>query len=199
MIYRFFEDGFHYPQESILFSDNVDALFATLSNNPPDILISEFSFLFGHKSFNRFINGDIDRSCKACNVRRVIIVPNANPWLIQYIIDIQFSVTLSLYDSSAELYKAIAYLQQPDPSMPFVSAYLKARMRSAGKQRFPLSPGEREVLHMMAQGYTLNEIAQIKHRATSTIATQKHNAMKKLGVTSNSELMKYLLLMENAK
>jgi two-component system capsular synthesis response regulator RcsB len=199
MIYRFFEDDFHYPQESVLFSDNIDALFATFSTNPPGILISEFSFLFEHKAFNRFINGDIDRCCKACDIRRVIIVPDASPWLIQHIIDMQFSATLSLYDSSTELHKAIIHLQQSKSSTPFISSYLKARMRSASRKRFPLSPGEREVLHMMAQGFTLNEIAQIKHRAVSTIATQKHNAMKKLGVTSNSELMKYLLLMENAR
>ncbi len=199
MINRFFEDECHYPQQSILFNDDIDALFTIISTNPPDILISEFSFLFAHKSFNRFINGDIAHYCKTCDVRRVIIVPSASPWLIQYIISMQFNATLSLYDNSAELQKAIAHLQQPEPGAPFISAYLKARTRSAGRQRFPLSPGEREVLHMMAQGFTLNEIAQIKHRAVSTIATQKHNAMKKLGVTSNSELAKYLLLMENVR
>ncbi|MTD41141.1 DNA-binding response regulator [Erwinia sp. CPCC 100877] len=199
MICRFLEDDLNYPKESIIFGEDIDALLTTLSDNPASILISEFSFLFGHQSFNRFINGDISRRCIENDVRRVIIVPDANPWLIQHIINMQFNVTLSLYDNSNELYKTITHLQQSEPGAPFVSAHLKAHMRSAGKQRFPLSPGEREILHMMAQGLTLNEIAQTRQRTGSTIATQKHNAMKKLGVTSNSELMKYLLMMENVR
>ena len=46
--------------------------------------------------------------------------------------------------------------------------------------------------HLLVEGYTVTEIAQLRSRSASTIATQKHNAMKKLNLTNHSELIKYL-------
>lgn len=56
-----------------------------------------------------------------------------------------------------------------------------------------LSPREREVLHMLAQGYPLREIARKFQRSVKTISVQKCSAMSKLGLSSEIELALYLV------
>ncbi|MCX2202695.1 LuxR C-terminal-related transcriptional regulator [Pantoea agglomerans] len=41
-------------------------------------------------------------------------------------------------------------------------------------------------------GYSLMEIAKARKRSISTVATQKYNAMRKLQLQSNTDLIKYV-------
>lgn len=56
---------------------------------------------------------------------------------------------------------------------------------------FGLSSKELEVIKLIVSGYTLVEIAELKNRSLSTISTHKYNAMRKLGINSNTELLKF--------
>jgi len=61
-----------------------------------------------------------------------------------------------------------------------------------GKEKgSPLTPKELEVIRLFSSGYTLSEIAVRQNRTISTISTQKYNAMRRLGVSSNIELIRY--------
>lgn len=55
-----------------------------------------------------------------------------------------------------------------------------------------LSPREREVLRLLAQGLSLREIAARFNRSRKTISVQKCAAMAKLGLTHDMELGRYL-------
>ncbi|MCZ5806281.1 response regulator transcription factor [Enterobacter hormaechei] len=48
------------------------------------------------------------------------------------------------------------------------------------------------MLHLIVEGFSTTEIARHRNRSVSTIATQKHNAMKKLNLSNHSELIKYV-------
>ena len=50
---------------------------------------------------------------------------------------------------------------------------------------------ELEVIRLFSQGYSLADIAKRQNRTISTVSTQKNNAMRRLGVTSNIELIHY--------
>nr|WP_306278208.1 MULTISPECIES: LuxR C-terminal-related transcriptional regulator [unclassified Pantoea] len=55
-----------------------------------------------------------------------------------------------------------------------------------------LSPAEVEVIRLFAIGYSLMEISKARKRSISTVATQKYNAMRKLQLQSNTDLIKYV-------
>jgi len=54
-----------------------------------------------------------------------------------------------------------------------------------------LSPREREVLQLLAEGHTSSEIGRFLHLSTSTVETHRRNLMGKLGIHSVAELTKY--------
>jgi two-component system capsular synthesis response regulator RcsB len=54
-----------------------------------------------------------------------------------------------------------------------------------------LTKKELEVVRQFAAGTSLTDIANLQHRSISTVATQKANAMKKLNLRTNAELVKY--------
>ncbi|RFJ34771.1 response regulator transcription factor [Pseudomonas aeruginosa] len=58
--------------------------------------------------------------------------------------------------------------------------------RHTGK---PLSPTEVDILRRLARGDTVSEIAQRTMRSVSTISTHKKNAMVKIGLNSDAELI----------
>ncbi|APC72192.1 TPA: LuxR C-terminal-related transcriptional regulator [Pseudomonas aeruginosa] len=58
--------------------------------------------------------------------------------------------------------------------------------RHTGK---PLSPTEGDILRRLARGDTVSEIAQRTMRSVSTISTHKKNAMVKIGLNSDAELI----------
>ncbi|WP_254063404.1 response regulator transcription factor [Rhodanobacter sp. L36] len=54
-----------------------------------------------------------------------------------------------------------------------------------------LSIREAEVVRLYASGLSVTQIAEKVHRSVKTISQQKSDAMRKLGLTSNSELYQY--------
>lgn len=61
----------------------------------------------------------------------------------------------------------------------------------AGNDPSTLSRREAEIVRLYASGLTITQIAERVHRSVKTISQQKNNAMRKLGLTSNSQLYEY--------
>jgi DNA-binding NarL/FixJ family response regulator len=57
----------------------------------------------------------------------------------------------------------------------------------------PLTPREREVLQLMAEGKTTKKIAQALHVSVNTVDTHRHRIMAKLDLHSVAELTKYAI------
>lgn len=57
---------------------------------------------------------------------------------------------------------------------------------------YQLTTGERDVLLALARGESLQAIAIDSHRSYKTVAAHKYNALRKLGLRSNTELGSYL-------
>lgn len=56
-----------------------------------------------------------------------------------------------------------------------------------------LTPREREVLHLVAEGYTNSEIAERLVISRRTVETHRANMMQKLGLDSQTDLVRYAL------
>ncbi len=69
--------------------------------------------------------------------------------------------------------------------------------RSSGATTYPaagsLSPREKEVLQLLAEGRTSPEIAKQLFLATSTVETHRRNIMRKIGIHSVADLTKYAI------
>lgn len=57
----------------------------------------------------------------------------------------------------------------------------------------PLTPREREILALIAQGYTNQEIAQKLHLSLNTVKTHRRHIYEKLNLHSRSALIEYAL------
>lgn len=52
-----------------------------------------------------------------------------------------------------------------------------------------LSSMERETVRHLSMGYSPHRVAQLTHKSVKTVSTHKRNSMRRLGVSSNQELM----------
>lgn len=62
---------------------------------------------------------------------------------------------------------------------------------AAGNDPAVLSQREAEVVRLFAQGMSVTQIAEHLHRSVKTVSQQKNDAMRKLGVTNNTQLFEY--------
>lgn len=67
--------------------------------------------------------------------------------------------------------------------------YIDPSMRPQRYSGRPLSPTEIDILRRLAHGATVGEIAERTNRSVSTISTHKRNAMQKLGVSNDAQLV----------
>lgn len=56
-----------------------------------------------------------------------------------------------------------------------------------------LSPREREVLQLLAEGYTAKQISEMLHMGTNTVQTHRRNIMEKLDIRSVAQLTKFAI------
>ncbi len=76
-----------------------------------------------------------------------------------------------------------------------LDAYLKARKPLAGEKASPheLTPRERQVVQLLAEGKGNKEVASMLGIALHTVVTHRSNIMHKLDVHSVSELVRYAI------
>ena len=56
-----------------------------------------------------------------------------------------------------------------------------------------LTPRQREVLQLLAEGHTMKEAAAILHVATRTVAFHKYRIMQDFGLENNSDLLRFAI------
>lgn len=169
--------------ESFTISDEVvtvDQLIASLEKELPDILLTDFN-MPGRQYSDGFRLIDRLRR-KYPSLPIVVVTVMNNPGLIKallatgvYAVINKQSLTTELTLCLKSLLQGRRYIMSP----PIVSST-------------KVSPRELEVLRLLAQGKSINDIATMLNRTKQTISGQKKNAMNKIGVTSNAELLEYL-------
>ncbi len=103
--------------------------------------------------------------------------------------------------ADTDLFKAIAavqagelYLSQQDSNL-LLHVLLNEEQKPVDNQApyILLSPREREVLRLIAHGYSMAEVAERLSLSIKTVDTYKTRLMEKLGATKKSELVSYAL------
>ncbi|MCM7514312.1 LuxR C-terminal-related transcriptional regulator [Enterobacter hormaechei] len=172
--------------------DSTEQALAAVADKGVDIFLTEFNYLLNHKEWSTEVSSRFTALCKTHNVRRVLLVPELPYGLLKKVLQMKFELTISQQDEFSELKKEIPALLMTEMPKPLISSWLRQAMRAGSRSRSILSAREWEVLHLIVEGFSTTEIARHRNRSVSTIATQKHNAMKKLNLSNHSELIKYL-------
>ena len=59
------------------------------------------------------------------------------------------------------------------------------------RRRKPLTPRQREVVQLLAEGKTLREAAAVLNITPRTIAFHKYKVMRELGLKTNADLIRF--------
>ena len=82
----------------------------------------------------------------------------------------------------------------PDISSVLVQDYVQQGGKSAPNVAVPsLSPREREVLQLLAEGHNVKQIAGSLNVSAKTVETHRRRIMEKLDIHSVAELTKYAI------
>jgi DNA-binding NarL/FixJ family response regulator len=98
---------------------------------------------------------------------------------------------------SRELVSAIEAVYRGEsffcPSMAkfLLSDFLRLDKAVENTGQEELTPREREIVKLIAEGYTNQQIADLLHRSVKTIESHRSNILRKLGIHDSIELVKY--------
>lgn len=117
--------------------------------------------------------------------------------LIQEVLDAGARGYILKSDASKHLIAAIDSLRNRKPfftsriSEVVLNGYLSGRGPRKGETRSRLTPREREVVQLLAEGKSNKEVASLLHISVKTAETHRTNIMRKLDLHSISELVRY--------
>ncbi|WP_171032318.1 response regulator [Polaribacter aestuariivivens] len=81
----------------------------------------------------------------------------------------------------------------PNVAFNFMNGYVNDNVTIGKSDKVLLSNREKEILHLIANGKTSKEIAESLFLAKTTIDTHRKNMIRKLDLSSGSELVKYAI------
>lgn len=99
--------------------------------------------------------------------------------------------------AGSELVKAVQEVvrggKYVTPALQAALAELSVREPRASEAGRVLTPRQREVLQLLAEGHTMKEAAAILHVATRTVAFHKYRIMQDFGLANNSDLLRFAI------
>jgi two-component system response regulator NreC len=81
----------------------------------------------------------------------------------------------------------------PSVAKSLLSDYLRLAEHVDEVEQQELTPREREIVKLIAEGYTNQQIADLLHRSVKTIESHRSNILKKLDFHDSLELVKYAI------
>jgi two-component system response regulator NreC len=98
-----------------------------------------------------------------------------------------------LVSAIRSVYKGEAFLY-PSTTKWLIEDYLRRGKEGEEKESYDgLSSREREILKLIAEGYTNQQIADLLHRSLKTVQAHRAHIMEKLDMHDRTELVKYAI------
>lgn len=169
--------------ESFIVSDeatNIEQLLASLGKQLPDILLTDFNMPGQHHSDGLRLIETLRRKYPSLPI--IVVTVLGNPGVINMLLAAGVYAVINKQSLSTELTLCL-------------KSWLHGRryVTPVGEEsRAEMSPRETEVVRLLAQGKSVNEIAALLSRTKQTISAQKKSAMNKLCVSTMAELLEYL-------
>jgi DNA-binding NarL/FixJ family response regulator len=129
-------------------------------------------------------------------VKIIVLTMNEDPEIAAATLGKWASGYLLKKSAGSELLKAVRDVLRGGkyvaPDLQEALAQILSR-DSASAPAHTLTPRQREVLQLLAEGHTMKEAAAILHVATRTIAFHKYRIMQQFGLENNSELLRFAM------
>lgn len=167
-----------------------DVLMKCLQLRQPDIIIADFSVNTVDRNLTGFTNLTILRK-KYPDIKVIVLTSLKNAGIFKMLLEHGAMAVISKNDPVKETEKAcFTVMEQKKIYLsPGIQTILDNSDNSPKSSM--LTAKELEVVRLFASGYTLSQIADRQNRTISTVSTQKWSAMRRLGITTNSELIRY--------
>jgi DNA-binding NarL/FixJ family response regulator len=168
------------------------ALLAAAKDLRPDIVVLDIAMpllngLDAARQLKRFTPG----------IKVIFLTVSEDPDLAAEAFRLGASGFLLKNSAASELFQAIQEaLQGRSYVTPQVTGSLVGiLMDNPGSGRKPgeLSPRQREVLQLLAEGHSMKEIGRILKITPRTVAFHKYNMMEELGIKSSAELVQFAI------
>lgn len=161
-------------------SNSVDSLLYLLEKDLPDILLTDFNMPGHRQSDGLRLIETLHRKYPSLPI--VVITSIANAGIVQSMLAKGVYAVINKQSLTAELTLCLKSILQG-------RRYI---MNGVYAPSADMSPRELEVVRLLAQGKSVNDIAAALKRTKQTISAQKKSAMNKIGVSSTAELLEYL-------
>ncbi len=132
-------------------------------------------------------------------VKVLILTRHANQEYVKSILGAGASGYLIKKSAADELvlaiqsvYKGNSFLD-PSISKMVIEGYLHPAEGETQDQGLKITPRQREVLQLIAEGHPNREIASILHISVKTVDNHRANLMGKLGLSSTADLIQYAI------
>jgi two-component system, NarL family, captular synthesis response regulator RcsB len=174
-------------------AQNSTELIELLSERAVDVVISDYTMPGGTHGDGLALFGFIRQ--RFPNTQLIALTMMSNPSVIRSLMAQGVRCILSKADSLVYIVDALhAALSNRRFLSPSVDAIMKMHGMESGANSSltkKLSPRELEVVRLFVSGLTVSEIATRLHRSKQTISTQKMNAMRRLGIKRDTDLILY--------
>ncbi|WP_230350812.1 LuxR C-terminal-related transcriptional regulator [Lelliottia sp. WAP21] len=173
-----------------------EALLKMLSKNDEslDILLTDFTFSQGSNDDSfRLVRKIVDSG----KVKSVFIFTDVRcAWTLQKLLQLGVACLLSKRDDiTKQILSAITAVSR---NKKWLSPYIESLLKQNGvdlthsSEMANLTERELQVIRLYVNGLRLKEIADKLCRSVATVAVHKHNAMQKLNITNNIQLVTYV-------
>jgi DNA-binding NarL/FixJ family response regulator len=165
------------------------ALVAAAETLKPDLIVLDISMpLLNGLEAGRQIKQ------KLRHVKLVFVTMNEDPDLAVEAFRIGASGYLLKTSAPSELSRAVREVMQGRSYVtPLITKELVASLMrtDSSKQGHDLTPRQREVLQLLAEGRSMKEVANVLNLTPRTVAFHKYRMMEQLKVKSTAELIQY--------
>jgi DNA-binding NarL/FixJ family response regulator len=126
----------------------------------------------------------------------VVVTTNEDPEVARAALKQWASAYLVKRSAGSELTKALREVLKgrsyvtPRFAQRLMEGFIRDPLPHSPKE---LTPRQREVLHLLAEGRTMKETAELLHLAPRTIAFHKYRIMEEFGLKSNSDLVRFAI------
>jgi DNA-binding NarL/FixJ family response regulator len=166
------------------------ALVAAAEKLRPDVIVADISM--------PLLNGiDAARLIRKSqnDIRIVFLTMHTDPSYAAAAFEAGASGYVLKHAAPAELVTAIQYaLQDKQYVSPLIAGDLLEFYKSGEQKRFDeskLTPRQREILQLLAEGRPAKEIATILNLSARTVEFHKYRMMAELGIQSSAELVRF--------
>ena len=174
-------------------AQNSTELVELLNRQAVDMIVSDYAMPGGKHGDGMALFGYLKRRFPKTHIIAVTMM--SNPGVIRSLVTLGIDCILSKSDSLAYvagcIYAALSGKRFFSPSIETIVRMHGVSDNSPASLTRNLSMRELEVVRLFVSGLTVSEIAERLHRSKQTISTQKMNAMRRLGIRRDADLIKY--------